>query len=297
MDLVQLGQFRVLARVQHMTHAAEELYIAQPSLSKTIKNLEKEVGAPLFDRIGRQIRLNRAGEIFLARVNQVFFALEEGQKEVRDIARRDRGEVTLAAAALHWLPEPLREFHAKHPEIRFRLLQRSPPEMRRLLETGEIDFAFVPSPGDAPEARWQHLVAEEIFLVVPCGHRMAGRKSVPLAEAAMEAVVIARTGDIVRDIMENACREAGAALQISCEADEPGATRDFVKSGLGAAFIPALIKRQRGEEDLTWVPLTDPVCRITLGLAWHEAHYLSGAARTFRDFIAHYFDSAVYKPS
>ncbi len=289
MDLLQLSQFRVLARVQHMTHAAEELYIAQPSLSKTIKNLEKEVGAPLFDRIGRQIRLNHTGEIFLARVNQAFAALDEGRREVRDRARQDGGEVTLAAAALHWLPEPLREFQAIHPKIQFRLLQRSNPEMRRLLEFGEIDFAFLPSPGDAPGARWQHLVTEEILLLVPCGHKLAGRKNVPLAEAAAEAVVIARLGDIVRDIMENACREAGATLQVVCEADEPSAIRDFVKSGMGAAFIPALIKRQQGEDSLAWVPLTDPVCRITLGLAWQESHYLSGAACAFQDFIASYF--------
>lgn len=289
MDLLQLGQFRVLARVQHMTHAAEELYIAQPSLSKTIKKLEEEVGAPLFDRIGRQIRLNRAGEVFLARVDEMFFALDEGKREVRDMARRDSGEVTLAAAALHWLPEPLLEFQAKRPEIRFRLLQRSNPEMRRLLELGEIDFAFLPSPGDAPGAQWQHLVTKEILLIVPRGHKLACRKSVPLAEAAAEAVVIARTGDIVRDIMDNACREAGAALQVACEADEPGATRDFVKSGLGAAFIPALIKRQQDEGDLAWVPLTDPVCHITLGLAWQEAHYLSGAARAFQEFVVQYF--------
>jgi len=291
MNLLQLSQFRVLARVQHMTRAAEELYIAQPSLSKTIKSLEKEVGAPLFDRTSRQIRLNQAGEIFLARVNQAFSALEEGQKEVRDIARRDSGEVTLAAAALHWMPEPLRQFQAKHPKIQFRLLQRSSAEMRHLLEAGEIDFAFLP-PGDAPEAQWQHLITEEILLIVPCSHRLAGRKSVPLAEAAAEAVVIARTGDVVRDIMENACREAGTALQVTCEADEPGATRDFVKSGMGAAFIPALIKRQQGDEGLAWVPLTDPVCRITLGLAWHMSHYLSGAARTFQEFITDYFAPA-----
>ena len=297
MDLLQLNQFQVLARVQHMTRAAEELYISQPSLSKTIKRLEEEVGVPLFDRTGRQIRLNRAGEIFLARVNEMFFALDEGRREVRDMARQDSGEVTLAAAALHWLPEPLKEFQTKYPEILFRLLQRSVPEMRRLLQAGKIDFAFLPSPGDAPEAHWQHLVTEEIFLIVPCSHALARRKSVPVAEAAAEAVVIARAGDAVRDIMEDACRQAGVALQVVCEADEPAATRDFVKAGIGAAFIPALIRRQQGEKNLVWVPLTDPVCRITLGLARQEEHYLSGAARTFQDFIAHYFAPGAERPS
>ena len=292
MDLLQLNQFRVLARVQHMTRAAEELYIAQPSLSKMLKQLENELGVSLFDRTGRQIRLNRAGEIFLERVNQAFVSLEEGKREVRDLARLASGEVTVAALALHWLPDPLRKFQAQHPEIHFRLLQRSTPEMRRLLEMGDIDFAFLPSPALAPGAGWQHLVTEEILLIVPCGHALAQRKSVPLAEAAAEAVVIARRGDIVRDTMEEACRQAGVALQVACEADEPAATRDFVKAGIGAAFIPALIRRQQGEADLTWISLTDPPCRITLGLAWNRAHYLSGAACAFQDFIAGYFGPA-----
>lgn len=289
MDLVQLDQFRVLARVQHMTRAAEELYIAQPSLSKMLKRLETELGVSLFDRTGRQIRLNRAGEIFLERVNQVFKSLEEGKREVQDLARLDSGEVTLAALALHWLPDPLRKFQAQHPEVRFRLLQRSTSEMRRLLESGEVDFAFLTAAEDAPAARWQHLVTEEIMLVVPCGHRLAGRKNVPLAEAAEEPVIAGREGDTVRDSMDTACRQAKCTLRIVCEADEPAAIRDFVKSGTGVAFIPALIKRQQRDQDLAWVPLTNPGCCMTLGVAWQESHYLSGAARLFRDFLAQYF--------
>ena len=97
MDLVQLEQFRLLARVQHMTRAAEELNIAQPSLSKTIQRLERELGVALFDRPGRQIRLNSFGRAFLERVDEAFFALEEGQRQVRSMADLEQGEIALHA--------------------------------------------------------------------------------------------------------------------------------------------------------------------------------------------------------
>lgn len=295
MDLLQLNQFRVLARVQHMTRAAEELYIAQPSLSKAIKRLEEELGVPLFDRPGRQIRLNRFGRAFLERVEQAFFALEEGQGRVRDMAQLGRGEVALAAAALHWLPDPLRAFLAEHPATRFRLFQRPPTEMLRQLETGEIDFGFSSGPVGALDTGWQHLLTEEVYLAVPRGHRLAGRGSVPLLEVASEAVVIGRSGDVLRDLMDSACRQVGFAPQVVCEADEAAAIYDFVEVGLGVAFIPALMRQQRGEQGLSWVHLTHPACHLTLGIAWQEAHYLSGTARAFRDFIIQYFASSKQK--
>ena len=104
MDLLQLRYFRVVARVEHMTKAAQELFIAQPSLSKTIRRLEKEIGVPLFDQQGRTIRLNQFGKAFLEHIERLFRELEEGQREVRDMAGLEQGEVSLVTASLYWLP-------------------------------------------------------------------------------------------------------------------------------------------------------------------------------------------------
>jgi len=292
MDLLQLAQFRVVARVQHMTKAAEELYIAQPSLSKAIKHIEAELGVPLFDRPGRQICLNRFGRAFLERVEQAFFALEEGKREVRDMAHLGQGEVALAADALHWLPDILRAFRAEQPAARFRLFQRVAHEMQRQLETGEIDFGFASGPLAAPGIHWRRLLTEEIYLAVPRGHRLVGCGSVPLAEVAQEDVITGRGGCILRDMMVEACRQASFTPRVVCEADEAAAIHDFVEAGLGVAFIPALMRQQRGEQGIEWVHLTDPICHLTLGIVWHEAHHLSGAAYAFRDFITEYFSES-----
>jgi DNA-binding transcriptional LysR family regulator len=103
MDLLQLHYFQTVARLEHVTRAAEELRVAQPALSKTIARLEAELGVPLFDRRGRRVALNAGGRAFLRHVHRVFREVEDGRQELADLAGLARGTVTVAAtgSALH----------------------------------------------------------------------------------------------------------------------------------------------------------------------------------------------------
>ncbi len=289
MELLQLSQFQVVARLEHMTRAAEELNITQPSLSKAIKRLEREVGVELFDRQGRGIRLNQFGAAFLTRLERVFRELNAATDELRDLAGLERGTVSLAAGALHWLPDVLLPFRAAYPEVRFRLYQRSLAELHGLLERGEIDFCFVPAASTTRAIHWRHLQTEEISLVVPSCHRFAGRPSVSLRDVSQEEMVLGKPGDVLREIMNGYFRQAGFAPRVACEADEPAAVEDYVAAGLGVAFIPGLLKPLPRHEMTSWVRITEPVCQLTVGIAWNETRYLSLAARAFRrHVIAHY---------
>jgi DNA-binding transcriptional LysR family regulator len=89
MDLLQLKYFQTVARSEHMTRAAEELHISQPSLSKVISNLEEDLGVPLFERIGRQIKLSHFGKAFLSRVERIFLELEDGKRELSDMLENE----------------------------------------------------------------------------------------------------------------------------------------------------------------------------------------------------------------
>ena len=291
MDLLQLRYFRVVARVEHMTKAAQELYIAQPSLSKTIRRLEKEVGVPLFDRQGRSLRLNQFGTAFLEHVERLFRELEEGQRQVRDMAGLERGEVSLVAASLYWLPDVLHRFQAVHPSVHFHLSQRPLVEMPQQLEMGACDFCFLSTPLSKPAIEWRPLLTDEIFLVVPPGHRLAAQHRIPLREVAHETVVIEKVGNGFRELIDQFCQQAGFTPRIGYEVDDPAVLFEFVKAHLGVAFAPALAKRQIHEQHLRTLHLTNPTCQRTFGIAWHQAHYLSEAARAFRQFVLEYFAS------
>src|SRR5258708_13599020 len=123
MDLLQLKYVQAVAQLGHMRRAAEKLSIAQPSLSQSIARLEEDLGVPLFNRQGRRIQLNQFGKAFLKRVERVFMELEEGKREVADLAGLEHGLISLAVASTQILPDLLSAFLVRQPQARFRLFQ------------------------------------------------------------------------------------------------------------------------------------------------------------------------------
>lgn len=293
MELLQLSYFRVVANLEHMSRAATELGIAQASLSKAIKRLEQELGVPLFDRQGRGIRLNQFGTIFLRHVEDILDDLTAATDEVRDRAGLHQGVVSVAAGALHWLPPLLQPFLTAHPAVQFRLSQHSLADMHQLLASGEIDLCFIPADPATPTVRWRPLGSEEIFLVVPPTHRLAGRSTVPLREVAAEGMILGKPGGVLREVMDDAFRTAGIRPQIVCEADEPGAVEAFVAAGVGVAFLPGLADRLSGPGRVKRLRISAPRCRLVTGLAWNERRFLSQAAHSFRAHAIARFDALV----
>ncbi|WP_409344440.1 LysR family transcriptional regulator [Paenibacillus sp. MBLB4367] len=287
MELLQLHYFRTVARLEHMTKAAEELRIAQPALSKTIARLEEDLGVSLFDRQGRQIRLNAIGKAFLEKTEVALTALEEGRREAADLAGLEKGRVSLATSTLNRLSEPLSAFRVLHPEVNFRITQASMEGLAQLAGSGEIDFCFTAMPIERPGIREMPVLQEEIYLAVPPGHRFAERRSISLREVAEEPFVGYKAGCFFQSLNDAICREAGISPTIVCEVDEPAAVGSLVRAGLGVAIVGACKKDDRAY--LPMLHIENPVCRRTFRLAWHENHYLSKAARAFRDFVAAYY--------
>lgn len=292
MNLLQLRYFEVVARLEHMTQAAEELIVAQPSLSRMIARLEKELGVPLFDRPGRQIRLNPFGRAYLRRVERIFAELEEGQRELADMAGLERGVITVAATTLRMLTQPLSTFLAQHPQVSFHLFQAARTDMEQRLERGDVDLCLVPPPTPPtiwPQIAWTHLLTEEICLAIPPGHRLAGRGSIHLNKVAQEPFVMMKPGYDLRDLTDNFCHQAGFVPTIACEVNEAAVIRQLVSTGLGVAFLPASAWRVVSESEMVRLHIEEPTCLRTIGLAWREDRYLSVAARTFRQFVIDYF--------
>ncbi len=204
------------------------------------------------------------------------------------MAGLEQGEVSLGAASIYWLPDMLHSFQVLHPSIHFRLSQCSLAEMPQRLETGACDFCFLSTPLVKPGIRWEALRTEEILLVVPPMHRLAGQEIVPLSEVAHESVVIEKVGSGLRDLMDTCCQQAGFTLHPSYEIDEPAAPFAFVKAQLGVGFTTALMEKRAHEHTLPSLHLTNPTCQRPFGIGWHQKHYLSQAAQAFYQFVREY---------
>ncbi|MFF8785767.1 LysR family transcriptional regulator [Streptomyces sp. NPDC015125] len=289
MDLLSLRYFREVARREHVSRAAEELRVAQPSVSRTIARLETELGVPLFDRRGRTIRLNRYGAAFLARVERALDELDDARREMADAAGLDDGSVAVAAETLLPLTELLAGFRAAHPGVTLRCLQSTPDMMRDQLRAREVDFCVASQPLSGPGLGSVRLLREEVLLVVPAGHPLAARERVTVAEVAEEPFITTGAGHWQRALLERLFGGIGRRPVISCEGDEPGATHFLVAAGLGIGLIPALARAELPQVPLAWLHLDTPDCVRTLSLVRREDSYLSTAATRFRDLaVAHF---------
>lgn len=293
MELLQLKYFQVVARLENITRAAEELHIAQPSLSKTIARLEESVGVPLFDRQGRRIRLNQFGQTFLKRVERSFKELEEGQREVTDLAGLEHGSVTVGAIIPQQLPHIFREYLKRYPYVKFRLLQVTQHlEIQERLMNGEIDLCISTLPIDQAEIHCEPLMIEEIFVAVPAGHRLANRNSIQLIEIADEPFIHQTTEYGLREITNNFCHQAGFVpniANIAFESTTPEVICSLVKTGFGNAFMPACWWDKINTDSMVKLHIESPICQRTIWLSWFKEHYLSMAARDFSKFVIEYF--------
>ena len=145
MELLQLYYFQVTARCEHMSLAARKLHIAQPALSQTIHRLEKELGAPLFDRIGKHIRLNDCGRIFLKYTDIALGALEDARSEIKEtLAISDQSVTLCVLAASSLMSGFLGEFTQMYPQVHFQIIQSA----AALENTSGIDLTIHAAPWD-----------------------------------------------------------------------------------------------------------------------------------------------------
>ncbi|MFI7006344.1 LysR family transcriptional regulator [Streptomyces sp. NPDC050145] len=291
MDLNSLRQFLAVARLEHLSRAAEELRVAQPSLSRTVARLEKELGTPLFDRAGR-LRLNDAGRLFRDYAERSLGELEAGRRAVAELAGEGFGSVRLASETFLTFTGPLAAYKRAHPDIEVELHQAPATDMARRLLTQEVDLcaASQPIPTDGLES--VQLLDEPVWLVTPPGHPLAGRSSVTVPELAGEGFIAAQPGHWQRRLLDRLFAAHDLAPRIVCEGDELSAIAALIQAGLGVGLVPDLARRLAPPGAAAWITVDSPECRRRLTLHWGSGTRLTAAARLMRTTISEWDWSA-----
>lgn len=289
MELLQLQYFLVVARLEHVTEAARSLHVTQSSLSKTIQRLEEDLGVPLFDRIGRKLRLNEYGSRFLHRTERALFELEQGMQELRDLTSSEQGTLELAVTAASTLPNILREFRKKRPKVQFHVQMLTTQEMVKLLHRGEVDFCLSSPAIKEEDIECRIVFVDPILVAVPEGHRLAGRSVVSLTELRDEEFVGVKRGYGTRDLVDRICKSAGFEPRYVYEGDEPARLSALVEAEIGIAFIPGTARNSR--EQIHYLQVENHELAREIALLWHKSRYISPAALEFREAVVDYFAS------
>lgn|SRR5690606_17078097 len=286
MEWQQLEYFHTVAKVQHFTKAAEILSISQPALSRSIANLEAELGVPLFDREGRTVRLNRYGERFKTRVSRALKEISDGKEELSNLLHPDYGVVAfsfLKSLGIFAVPTLLNQFLQEAPHIRFQLYQQATNVMLDQLEQGEVDFVLSSMTETRKSVEWKYLWEEEIFAYAPMHHPLANKGEIHIHELENEAFIAIKQGYGLRTIADELFNQAQITPNILFEADEVVTVLGFVTAGLGISLLPDITKLDYS--NVVRLRIKDSGSRRKIGLAWKSNGYLSPAAERFRDFL------------
>lgn len=287
MELLQLKYFQIVARLENMTQAAAKLHISQPSLSKIIARLENDLGVPLFDRQKKRLKLNDYGKIFLQRIDRCFYELDEGRREIVDLAQVSKHKVIVAAASSRLLPQLLTEYLSQNPHGQFHLLQiTNQAEMHQALIQGKIDLCLAFTPLKDEIINCQKILTEKIFLAVSPKHPLASQKFVNLADIAAEPFISLTSECGLREITNIFCFKAGFTPNITFEVNSLEVISSLVKANLGVAFIPA---NSNLSNPPVLLPIKKPVCKRHIYLCWRKDRYMTSAISHFRDFVLNYF--------
>ncbi|MDL4773181.1 MULTISPECIES: LysR substrate-binding domain-containing protein [Thermomonosporaceae] len=284
MDLNTLRQFLVVARLEHLSRAADELHVAQPSLSRTIGRLENELGTPLFDRSGR-LRLNDTGKLFRGYVERSLGELDAGRRAVAEVTSEGVGTVRLASETFLTLTGPLAAYKRAHSTIEVELHWTPAEDMARRLRAQDVDLCVASQPVHAEGLESVELFDEAVWVVTPLDHPLAGRTSVTIDEIADQPFVTAGKGHWQRRLLDRLFAARGLTPKIVCEGDEPSAIADLISAGLGIGLVPAIARRTATRAPGAWIAVDDPGCRRTLTLFWAADSHLSIAARLMRTTI------------
>nr|WP_202425229.1 LysR family transcriptional regulator [Streptomyces sp. HUCO-GS316] len=270
----QLQYFVAVAETRHFTRAAEQVHVAQPSLSQQIKALERELGADLFLRARGNITLTDAGAALLPLARRILADADTARYEVQELVQLRSGRVRLGATpslCTGLLPDVLRAFHDRYPGIRLLIEEGGSHDLVRELARGALDLALVvlPLPTPSPALTTIELLREDLVVVsspeapAPGG---PGRRTVRIPDLKGERLVMFRHGYDLRELTVAACRAEGFEPDFAVEGGEMDAVLGFVRAGLGLAVVPRMVAARSGR-GLRVTPLARPGLHRTIALA------------------------------
>ncbi len=279
MDLRQLEHFLAVAEQGSFTAAAREVMIVQSALSTSVRNLERDLGTPLFERTTRRVLLTEAGRTLLPVARRVLAEAVAARDQVAAVAGLRAGQVsvgTLQTLTSVDLPAELSAFHRAHPGVRITVRDALVPELVAAVADGELDLAYVAPEDPLPHGvrvftEWQ----EELVLTTGPDHRLATTDSVDLSTLESEPFVVARAGTGLEATIRRLFSEHGLQRRVGCQVTQMSVLVDLVRHGLGVAILPRPMVERAG---LPCVPIVQPGAIRTVQLIGRTPEPINPAA-------------------
>ncbi len=288
LTLRQLRVFESVARHRSFTRAAEELHLTQPAVSMQIKQLEDNLGAVLFEQVGKRIFLTEAGREMYAYSRAVDQQLAEAEHVLEDLKGMRRGQLVIAVAstANYFAPRLLAAFNRRYEAVTVSLDVTNREGLLHHLEQNDVDMVIMGLPPEGMDLEAEAFMENPLVVIAPPDHRLAGERDIPMEELQKETFIIREPGSGTRIAVERFFKEQGAELSTGMEMSSNEAIKQAVQAGLGLGIVS--LHTLELELEMERLVVLDarpfPILRH-----WYVVHRkgkrLSPVAQAFKDFV------------
>ena len=300
MDLDQLHTFLEIVRLKSFSKAAQSCYRTQPAVSAQVRQLEQELNASLFDRLGTRIALTPAGQIFAEYSEQILELRKRAQDSIHELERVPRGEVVIAAneaTCIYVLPRVFAEFKKRYPNVQILVDRSYGTRVVEAVLENQADFGITQLPVQEKRLQVAKIHADEIKVLMLPTHPLAGKDSILPADLAGHPLLLPKAGT-TRSRLNTWLEPVEESLQISMELDSTEMIKQFVLADLGVSFIAAAhCKEEVTSGRLVAKSLAPEVMVRQIGLVYRKDKALSKAALGFIEVTLSHAVSDSVSPS
>ena len=291
MNLNYLRYFRVLAKMEHYTKAAEELAITQPSLSHAMSTLEKELGTYLFEKDGRNIKLTKYGKIYYEYVEKALGELEEGEKRIKELIGIGTGSVELGyifTLGPEFVPKLVNGFinEEGNSKVKFTFGQGTTSCLLKDLKSEKYDIVFSSIAKDEEEIEFVPIMEEELVVIVDKDHDLASKSSVDLAEISEYPFIAFGNKSGIRQIIDGLFEAVNVKPNIICEVEENNAIAGLVEVKYGISVVPKITALKYFNVKI--LPISNPKHKRYIYMATLKNKYQSPTMKMFKNYVEEY---------
>ncbi|MGY0412317.1 cidABC operon transcriptional activator CidR [Staphylococcus sp. mip270_02] len=287
MDIKHMKYFVEVVDQKGMTNASKSLYIAQPTISKAIKDLEKELNMTFFDRSKRQLVLTDAGKVFYKKCKEILTLYKDLPKEINSLLGLETGHISIGLSAvmnMNKFIHILGEFHQEYPNVTYNLVEKGGKMIETQLINDEIDIGITTIPVDQDIFHSIPLYQEDLKLVVNKEHRLANREQINMAMLKDEDFILFNEDFYLNDKIIEAAKNAGYVPKTISKISQWNFIENLLSAHLGVSILPENIVNLL-DGSFKNIRIDDPGMRWELGVIWKRDKYLSHATRKWIEFM------------
>lgn len=293
MELRQLRYFIAVAEREHISDAATYLRVAQSAVSRQIANLEEELGTPLFERVGRNVKLTPVGKIFLEHTLTALKAIDFATKQVEEYLDPKKGIIKIGfptSLASYVLPTVISAFKRDYPDVNFQLRQGSYNFLIDAVKNRELNLALLgPVPTKDEMLHTEVLFSENIYALLPSFHQLARATSIQLNDLRHDDFVMFPEGYILHKVVADACRASNFTPNVTSIGEDMDALKGLVAAGIGVTLLPDSSLYDAVPRLTVKVPISSPILRRSVGVIYSKNRELAPSEQIFLSFIRDFF--------